>query len=377
MKTKLNHEIISLFLRKLGWKVLPSNRSAIDVFIEPDTEDPLEIFLPNTNVSGYKEKLNDAVRVLSFSIGDNEDAVARSIYGFDKDLHNYRIEKSPPEGAPVALVHSLVGATKFMLHDASRYHSKNTYHQLSNKEKKNTKSPTEESALFVKQCNFLHTWRGSFGITIETPLWLPSLGLFPNVPDTLGRKTTKLILKGFNLVNSAIEKESSDVIIDSIDNAGEFLIFKQFPELLESIKSNNIEYSASTSPIIKLDESYKPSSKIKINEKSLGYIEKAVDQLVISEQTETISVVGFPETIKTTKEGILTPDTIEGERKVIVRGTSKTIGHVALPMFLSLEDYKKAIRAQDGAKDVQVICKVKKKQRGWEVLKVITFSPID
>ncbi len=43
-------------------------------------------------------------------------------------------------------------------------------------------------------------------------------------------------------------------------------------------------------------------------------------------------------------------------------------------MSLSFEDYKKANLAQNLAQDVHVIYEVKKRTRGWEVLKVLSFS---
>ena len=58
-------------------------------------------------------------------------------------------------------------------------------------------------------------------------------------------------------------------------------------------------------------------------------------------------------------------DEIERERKVIVKGASRSIDYAALPMFLSLADYKKAIKAQDETRDVKVRCRLKGNGRYW------------
>src|SRR5204862_221440 len=135
---------------------------------------------------------------------------------------------------------------------------------------------------------------------IETPLQIPSLGLFDNtqIPESLGRKTTKSVLKGFNLVNAALEKKSVDYLFDSIgDSKKEFLILSHFNDLLNSIKNYNIEYSVATSPIIKLNNDILPTSGINIDRKSLHYIETAINKLKTSDKIQKISFVGFPEAI--------------------------------------------------------------------------------
>jgi hypothetical protein len=45
-------------------------------------------------------------------------------------------------------------------------------------------------------------------------------------------------------------------------------------------------------------------------------------------------------------------------------------------MDLSLDDYKKAIRAQAEVREVRVRCDVKKRYRGWEVVSVKSFDLI-
>jgi hypothetical protein len=385
MKTNLSRETFALYLKKLGWISVPSNRNAIDIYIEPATNEPIEILLPNREISDSKEIIDSAVNVLSSYLDKSKETVEKYISGIDKDFHNYRIKdphNSPRtiiDSAPVTLVQSLVSATRFMLQDASKFHAKNDYQKLSQEEKKNHQSPKEVSKDFLGKCRFLHTWIGSFGITIETPLQIPSLGLFDNtqIPESLGRKTTKSVLKGFNLVNAALEKKSVDYLFDSIgDSKKEFLILSHFNDLLDSIKNYNIEYSVATSPIIKLNNDILPTSGINIDRKSLHYIETAINKLKTSDKIQKISFVGFPEAIRSSKQGLLSEETTKDIRKVTVKGTSKDIGHASLTMSLSIDNYMKALKAQQERKDVQVVCEVKQVLKGWEVIKVHAFDHI-
>ena len=89
-----------------------------------------------------------------------------------------------------------------------------------------------------------------------------------------------------------------------------------------------------------------------------------------------VEILGFPETISASKKDLL-QNVMDSNRKVIVRGVSRQINNASLKMELPLDDYKKAIRAQDEVKNVKVLCEVKKKLRGWDVTNVKSFELID
>lgn len=376
MPQEISHKWFAFYLQKLGWKEVRSNQKSINVYLEPNQKEPFEIYLPTKLIQGYEQKILDAISTLCIVLDKPQQVVINMIKGLNNDLHNYRITNSNTGGVKLSLMQTLLNANRVMLLNASRYTRGQIYQELSAKDKKSHKSPTEASKSYLTHCNFMHTWPGSFGITIKAPLNLPSLGLLDSIPDTVERKTTKVILKGFSLINGAVEKKSHDYIIDNIDSPNEFLVFNSFPEVLNTIKSYSIEYSVNTSPIIPIGKAFEQFKKAEITEKSLLYVDKAIEQLKEPDTEKNITIVGFPTTIKASKEDILSPKLFEESRKVIVKGVSRDIEFASLTMHLSLEDYKKAIAAQSDAKDVKVRCKVKKKNKGWEVLSVKSFELI-
>jgi len=372
MENVIQHNVFSLFLTRSGWKKIQSTNEGVDIYIEPNEIDPLEIYMPNKNITRYNEIINDAIRTLSFSLNRKENELKNQIIGFDKDNHNYRIKTNDPESVPITIVHEILSATRCMIKEASYLELAKEYHALCPKDRKIRKSPSEESKKYLSSCKFTHTWRGSFGVTVQAPLLMPSIGLSENIPDTLGRKSTKLILNGIKLINAAVKTKSHNYILDNIKQDREFLIFNNFPELQENLKSNSIEYSIETSPLIMIDKNKYNESKININNTSLRYIERAIDELKKNDNELTIELVGFPEKIKSEKKYLL--NGLDGDRRVTVKGVSRDIDYASLTMSLSLEDYKKAIKAQEIPRDVKVKCKVKKKNKGWDVVEVYSFE---
>ena len=370
----IDHKLISFYLSKKGWTKASTNRKSIDIFIEPGVEHPFEIILPNRKFeSGYDLTINDAIRILSEIEDRPEDKVKESIKKIDRDFHNFRIKTKESDSVPLDLLNALLNVNRNVFSRASQQENKLVYDRLEAEKRKNSKTPREEAKRFIKDCRFTHTWRGSFGITIEAPLYLPSLGLLEDIPETVSRKTTKRIIDGYNLIEDAVKENSSDFIIENLEQEQDILIFEHLSELQSVIRREEIEISVNFSPIIKPDEKYRERARTNLNEKSLRITEEAINQVKYKKQEFDIEIIGFPKTIHASKEDLL-KDTDGSDRRVIVEGVSREIDHASLRMVLSLDDYKKAIRAQDEVKNVRVKCRVKKRAKGWEVLSVIYFE---
>ncbi|MCI5165526.1 MAG: hypothetical protein D3903_05390 [Candidatus Electrothrix sp. GM3_4] len=373
---------MALFLSKLGWKKIASNRSSIMIYLEPNEEEPFEIYLPTKKIQEYDKKINDALNVLSIVLEKPYQLIINKINGIDNDLHNYRINKEN-NAIKVALIQSLLNANKTMLVKASKLaYNKHIYENLSSTEKKSRKGPRDASNDYFMSCNFLHTWKGSFGMTIETPIKTEQnshqLTLFDNIIEkTFERETTNLILKGFELINGAVERKTYNYILDEVETPDDFLFFSSFPDLLGNIESNIIEYSVDVSPLIPVTSEVKTNIKTKLSEKSINYIYDAVEDLKTPSKELDVTIIGFPEKIYASKQSIISNNNNNENLKVTVKGISREIETTSLTMFLTIDDYQKAINAHREARDVRVTCKVRKKTRGWDVLSVESFDLIN
>lgn len=241
-------------------------------------------------------------------------------------------------------------------------------------------SPTDKSNQFLESCRFAHTWQGSFGVTIEAPLQAGSLGLLADIPESLGRKTTNRIARGLKLVDESVHKMSPSYILDNIKTEDDILILDHFPKLSESLKQYKVEFFINFSPTIKPDNSL-IEFRGAINQKALEYIDKIVTQIRKPDNEFDIQLVGFPEKIQATREGLLKELTKESGH-VTIKGHAKGEGFNESKISLNfpikeIKEYKKAISAHENFKVLIVKCRVKKRVRGWDVLKLYSFDIYD
>jgi hypothetical protein len=377
-KPDITHENLAFYLERKGWRKSQSNRPAIDIFSEPAGENPLEIPIPNKEVpAGYTALISDAINILATLEERPASLVVRAIKSIDRDLHDYRVLGGNSESIAMPLLHELIGCTRELIHDSNRYLQTVENRDRRNRKKKGSRpSPKLESLEYVKDCRFAHTWKGSFGITIETPLWLPSIGMFADIPETIGRKTTRRILDGYNILMKSVQAESYSYILETIKDKHQLLMFEKFLALTDFLKDDSIDVSVELSPSISADESLKNISKAMINQKVLKNIDKAVEHLRNPIEELDIDIVGFPETISATMEGLL-HDLTDEQGRVTVKGQSPHIGSCALRMQLAFEDYRKALLAQENVKPVRVKCRVRKQIKGWDVIRVDSFQLLD
>jgi len=366
---QLNIRLLAFYLERLGFKRVDTNRKGIDAFVEDVTHDAFEIYLPkNHEIPRAELMLKDAVTALSFYEDREAALVLKSLIAIDFDLHNYRI-KEDLDSISLPLMENLLLAAKFTFKESAKIEHTLYLQKLSQYQKAKEKSPKEESDQFVSGCRFAHTWHGSFGVTLETPLSIPSLGMNSDIPEPLGRKASKRIMSGMKVVAEAVNENSPNYILDHCEN--DILMFSSMPQLQEVIGTSTIEYSLNLSPVVKHDNSDAGAFVVPINSKILRYIERALDQIRLPDDELELEVVGFPETISASKESLLSE--VEGVKKVVVKGFSIQVPSITIRLELTLEEYRKAIKAQGEVKMVRVGCKVRKKVRGWDVLKLHYF----
>jgi len=66
IKLMLQIKLLKQYLKNSGWKKYITNRSTIDCFVEPNqSESPIEIMLPNSDIENIQYFFDDAINALS------------------------------------------------------------------------------------------------------------------------------------------------------------------------------------------------------------------------------------------------------------------------------------------------------------------------
>jgi hypothetical protein len=150
----------------------------------------------------------------------------------------------------------------------------------------------------------------------------------------------------------------------------------QFYEISEHLKSPSIEYSTQWSPIIPIEESLIPVKKFLLTKNTFSFAERAASKMLLIEDEKVVWFTGYPEGLRSQKEDMLDEKTF-GEYVVIVKGSSQETKYAILKMELDKNNYNKALAAHKEGRDVRIKCLLKRKTKGWEVLKVYEFNVME
>jgi hypothetical protein len=106
------------------------------------------------------------------------------------------------------------------------------------------------SSEFTKSCRFAHTFRGSFGLTVECPVKatpvLPIEGIEPVVP--FERKVFERVASGLDALRQAVEKQTVDSMVAGYQKGFSANMCRALAEVYERANGRRIEYDISWSP---------------------------------------------------------------------------------------------------------------------------------
>jgi hypothetical protein len=366
MDNKLLLDNILFFLERKKWKKKDSRYSGMFLFEDANTGAEL-LFPKDPSSDNFETYLNNSIEIISAVEETLPSLVILSLNNVGKDLHSIRVPGNI-NALPLGFVEQTLVSINKLFELSARNELRNDHEVRENKELK--------IAILLKrymnECSFAHTWKGSFGFTIEAPLNLMSIGLFSEVPENRERKISKRIFNGIKIINEAVGYNSVDYIVDNLEVGFDGRMCFQFYEISEQLKFPLLEYSTQWSPIVPIEERLLPIKKITLTSKTFSFAERAASKLLVSDDEKTVWFTGYPEVLRSQKEDMLDEKTF-GEYVVNVKGSSQETKYATLRMELDFSRYKKALSAHKEGKDIRVKCLLKRKIKGWDVLKVYEF----
>lgn len=367
ISTEINISNIQSYLKFNGWSKVPTNYEGLSAFINPDNRN-LYVTLPNNDIPASEQKsyIDEAINLISNINNQSREQVIVNIEFLNYDQHSYRLDQNR-NSIPLTLFESLMLSTRETLRKSLKeiYDTSNI--------QSNSKSIDKNELVnrFLEESTFPHTWRGSFGLSINTPVQTESISIFNDEKDseTLSRRASLSLAETFKILNISAQKRSTGFILDQFKDSTSLLkAHKPFTDILEHIKKNEFEYRLNLSPTLK-GGSYKKFNNTfsVINESTLTRLVYALDEVKsVEEESNTINFRGFPVNLKSDKKSIL-DQTSEGTREVSVKGLSNQIGQRTLKFNMQYSDYKKAIHAHDEGKSLHIKCRVTPKHNTYKV----------
>jgi len=196
------------------------------------------LILPATSSQADSAQLiSDAIFILSETYGLTEAKISHSILGWDCDVLRARLFKmrGSERSLPLNIASKVLSDLRqFVGHSAvTEFEPKPFFDKAGG-----------ISRSFVSQCRFGHTFAGSFGLTIESPLqvdtMLPLEGVAPEVP--FERRVFERIAMGFRTLKQSIEEDSLTPLLEGYRVGLNANMCRALSDAYEAIDGRRIEY---------------------------------------------------------------------------------------------------------------------------------------
>ncbi|MFT6914040.1 MAG: hypothetical protein ACJAWL_000326 [Motiliproteus sp.] len=211
----VNLEKIDSFLSLKGWT------KSSDMHLEKNTiynsptnylDERIEILVPkSSDFIDYYNRLVDVINTLSFYYEQDSSDLIRSISSCFTDIFHTRIIDTGlfENSLPIDEVYREIGGIRSLfLYGASSEITPSRHFD----------NPLSRSQKFIENCRFGHTFKGSFGFTVELPIIkvCKERDLF-ELP--FERKVNERIARGLNLISQAVKYDNADILVDAYNTA--------------------------------------------------------------------------------------------------------------------------------------------------------------
>ena len=208
----------------------------------------------------------------------------------------------------------------------------------------------KDASAYANQCRFGHTFRGSFGFTVESPL---NLNDNPTLPPTsedtpFARRVMERFARGIRSISAAADANETKPIIDSVTDGFGANTCEQLAKLIRNTAPTGITFEFSFSPEWRLPKDIIDSVQFKMGPLHVEIMETAAKELRNRPAPIEGFVVGKVTKLQTEENpsDLLNP---EGERVIVVHGNADEIGEIYVYISLNPEQYLAALEAhKDG-----------------------------
>lgn len=337
------------YLVAAGWRrrTLPSG---VEVFANGPEGNSIEIVLPETSVDDdLPERITIAIRTLSAVERLPPDAIISAIRAISYDLVHSRLPDSAIRHDTIKLgtaeefikrmVKILAASAHSELHDGPYFLRLNGIAQR-----------------YADECRFGHTFRGSFGFTVESPVGPntlePVVGEIPTPP--LERRAIRRLARGLRTVREAISVDDPTQIIGGYSTGLNANACEELAALVELPQGGGLSFEIVFSPEWGFPPDIGATCAVDFKQaQGVEVIRAAAQALRAVNDGKLRTIVGKVTTLRS-RENPSDLFSISGSQDVIVEWVSDEFGSKNVRVSLGPEEYLQAVEAHKAGQAVSV-----------------------
>jgi hypothetical protein len=368
-RSKLTPQDLARFLRLHSWKPIQLKRQGMIAFAgAPDQEGKItEIILPTAgDESSVARNLASALNTLSLILDRPATEIIRWVRCVDRDIFSSRLADQHAGQSSISLDRAVEVVRD--LRDLFAYAA-----CAEEDPRRAFAKATGIGAKHVKHCRFGHTFRGSFGFTVESPITVsPAPQLLgatqagiPAPAAPFERRVLERIMRGIAVTQEAVTSGSPDPLIAGFQTGFNANLCETLMEILVTVDEANTEFSVGWSP-----EWVAPTNvpaAVRLEGKAIKYLESAARYLRSPEQSAEIIITGLIIALRS-KSAPTEQDEDDTPHHVTIEGKDNNNAERTVRVTLTPDDYRAACDSHRDGRTVSVTGRLEKEGKFWVLM---------
>jgi hypothetical protein len=358
-------ENLNSFLSTKGWtRGSPVYLEKNIIYTSPKNllGESIEIIIPKaTSFMDYNTRLADVINTLSFYYEQDSNDLIRSISSCFTDIFKARIIDTGifENSLPIDEVYREIGGIRSLfLYGASSEITPSRHFD----------NPLSRSQKFIENCHFGHTFKGSFGFTVELPIIKPNeeQDLF-DIP--FERKVNERIARGLQLISQSVRYDNADILVDAYHTA---FNSKMCDALLNisNQTTKSVELGFNWAKEIDLSEDIHAFKSIILTEAHydvISYASSKLKEVPPEDKVITGKIINLHCNNNPVDESIT--------RSIIIRYIDESSSKLDVKAVLSSHDYKLACKSHIEGIEVTIKGKLERTGGQWTLTDIKSVNP--
>lgn len=228
-----------------------------------------------------------------------------------------------------------------------------------------------EASHYADNCRFGHTFKGSFGFTIESPVVPNDEPVFPGMDQQapFERRVIQRLAQGIEVVQKAVTTEDPDLVVNGFGSGFSANMCEEFAELIQDTAPGGIGFGFLFSPewpAPKLDELWVGPQHVEMS---------LLAAKTMREQTPLQPMEIFGRITRLQNEA--NPQDLldqTHEREIVISWKSREFGIMNVRIALGPAQYLSAVEAHLQGRMAQATGRLEKQGRFWRLVDVTAFA---
>ena len=335
---------------------------------EPGVDD-VELVLPRDRSSpDFRSRMEGAIRTLSEVEGRPPEQIIADVRAVGFDVVRSRIPEELVQDDTVllAIAANYIEGVKGLLTATATTELEPAPYFLRVK---------KEASEYADGCHFGHTFRGSFGFTIESPVAGNVAPLLFDIEQTppFERRVIQRLARGLSDISEAVQRDEPEIIVNDVSGGFSANACEQFANLVEETAHTGMSFAFSFSPEWPPAPDLMQKREFQVGPRHVEITRAAAKSLRSQPVTREEQVFGRVVRLQSQADpsDLLTPT---GEREVVIQWSNEDLGDIQVRVRLTPQDYLAAIEAHRAGRPVRLRGTLERKGRLWILSNPTEFS---